>query len=365
MPHAPIARINANALRHNLNRVRACAPGRQVMAVVKANAYGHGLPALLPALDSADALAVARLGEALTLRQAGYTGRLVVLGGVADESALQEAAGHSLELVVHQHHQIEMLHRSRLPRPLTCWLKVDTGMHRLGLEPAEVPAAFARLAASDAVAGQPLLMTHLANADDRGDPRTGAQLAAFQPLARQLGGPVSIANSAGILGWPASHGDWLRPGLMLYGVSPFADDSAADHDLQPVMTLQTRLIAIKRVSRGEPIGYGGRWICPEDMMVGVAGIGYGDGYPRELPESARVLLHGKRAPVVGRVSMDMITLDLRDHADAAVGDAVVLWGEGLPVEEVARWAGTIPYTLLCGITSRVEMAIHDSRTSSG
>lgn len=359
MPDTPIARIHLAALRHNLKRVRACAPDSQVLAVVKANAYGHGLSGLLPALQMADALAVARVDEAIALRHAGFKGRLVVLGGGPSLQTLQLAAEHDLELVIQQAGQLDLLQQASLARPLRCWLKVDTGMHRLGFDPQQIPALFARLQTLSNVAGPPVLMTHLANADVRDDPRSHAQLALFSPLARQLGAVTSIANSAGVLGWPASHGDWVRPGLMLYGASPFGDDSAAALGLRPVMTLTSRLTAIKHVRRGEAIGYGGSFICPEDMPIGVVGIGYGDGYPRELSDDACVLLHGRRVPVVGRVSMDMIMLDLRGQDTARIGDPLVLWGEGLPVDEVAAWANTIAYTLLCGVAGRVCFEIID------
>lgn len=362
MGFSPLARIDLAALRHNLAQARRAATGRRLMAVVKANAYGHGLENLLATLADADALAVARVGEGQHLRDVGFQGRLVILGGCLDENELQQAARLGLELVLHQPQQMALLEQARLSQPLPCWLKVDTGMHRLGFEPDEAIAAFERLSALEQVAGQPGLLTHLANADDRADSYTREQLTRFRPLAECCGVPVSIANSAGILGWPDSHGDWIRPGLMLYGVSPFPGDSGADHGLRPVMTLSARLVAVKQLKTGDAVGYGGAWRCPEDMTLGVVGVGYGDGYPRELAGEAAVLLNGRRTPVVGRVSMDMLTLDLRDQPGAQVGDPVVLWGEGLPVEEVARWAGTIPYTLLCGVTGRVRFQIHDAPT---
>ncbi|MCB1778065.1 MAG: alanine racemase, partial [Candidatus Competibacteraceae bacterium] len=201
------------------------------------------------------------------------------------------------------------------------------------------------------------LMSHLARADERDCDATVEQLRVFETAINGLPGERSLANSAGILGWPQTHFDWVRPGIMLYGASPFVDSLAADEDLQPVMTFHTRLIAIKRLRRGEPIGYGGTWICPEDMDVGVAAVGYGDGYPRHAPSGTPVLVNGREAPLAGRVSMDMITLDLRQHPEARIGDSVVLWGEGLPVERIAQAAGTISYTLLCGIKARVRREV--------
>ena len=200
-------------------------------------------------------------------------------------------------------------------------------------------------------------MSHLARADERDCDATPQQLQVFERAVADLPGPRSLANSAGILGWPDTHFDWVRPGIMLYGASPFVDRLAVDEDLRPVMTFQTRLISIKRLRQGDPVGYGGTWTCPEDMDVGVAAVGYGDGYPRHAPSGTPVLVNGREAALIGRVSMDMITVDLRQHPEAHMGDPVVLWGEGLPVERIARAAGTISYTLLCGITARVKVEV--------
>jgi alanine racemase len=207
-------------------------------------------------------------------------------------------------------------------------------------------------------------MTHLASADDPADPATGRQLARLAAALAGLETEVSVANSAGVLAWPQCHAEWVRPGLMLYGASPFAGRTGADEGLRPVMTLETRLIAVNRIAAGEAIGYSGTWTCPEDMPVGVAAVGYGDGYPRHAPSGTPVLVNGVRVPLVGRVSMDMITLDLRPVPDARPGDRVVLWGEGLPVEEVARSAGTIAYPLLVGLTARVPRVGVDRGTGA-
>jgi alanine racemase len=351
----PQALIDLGALRHNLACARTAAPGRRVMAVIKANAYGHGLLRVAGALADADAFAVARVGEGVQLRDAGLRKRIVVLEGFFDERELVEAARLGLDLVVHQGEQLGMLSAMRPRMSVRCWLKVDTGMHRLGFSLDDALAAFEALAAVSLPAERPGLMTHFANADDLADPRTGAQLERFGPLAAQLRTTVSISNSAGILGWPRAHGDWVRPGLMLYGASPMIRGRAADHGLRPVMTLRSRLIAVNRYRRGDEIGYGGTYSCPEDMPVGVVAVGYGDGYPRHAPSGTPVLVRGRRAPVAGRVSMDMISIDLRGVPEARVGDAVVLWGERLAVEEIAEHAGTIPYELTCGVTGRVAV----------
>jgi len=248
-----------------------------------------------------------------------------------------------------------MLERAPSDIPVVAWLKIDTGMHRLGFAPEAAAAAYARLRDCRAVAGPPRLMTHLANADDRADAYTEDQLARFDTATADLTGPRSIANSAGLLGWSAAQRDWVRPGIMLYGVSPFSDTEAGALGLRPVMTLHSELIAVNHYRRGDAIGYGGTWACPEDMPVGVVGIGYGDGYPRHAVSGTPVLLNGRTVELVGRVSMDMICVDLRTQPRARVGDPVVLWGQGLPVEVVADHASTIGYELLCSVTQRVTL----------
>ncbi|MCU0766623.1 MAG: alanine racemase [Gammaproteobacteria bacterium] len=347
--------IDLDALRHNLGVARARAPASRLMAVIKANGYGHGMRRVAQALGEADALAVARVGEGAQLRDAGIAARIVVLEGGFDAQDVAEAAGRGLDLVFHHEEQIALLAAARPARPTRAWLKVDTGMHRLGFQVEAAPAAHARLVALARGNAPVGLMTHFASADDPGDPATREQLDAFRPLAARLGVPVSISNSAGLLGCPEAHGDWVRPGLMLYGASPFLGGRAAALGLRPVMTLRSRLIAVNHYRRGERVGYGGTYTCPEDMPVGVVAVGYGDGYPRHAPSGTPVLVGGVRVPLVGRVSMDMISVDLRGAPGARLGDPAVLWGEGLPVEEVAECAGTIPYQLTCAVTGRVAV----------
>lgn len=353
MSRATAARLDLGALVHNLRRVRTAAPDRRVAAAVKAEGYGHGLVRVAQALD-ADALAVASIEEALTLREAGVTRPILLLEGVFEAVELPLCARHGLAVAVHHPEQARMLETARLDRPVRIWLKIDTGMHRLGLEPEAAPALFQRVRKCPSVAGNVGWMSHLARADERECDYTLRQLRTFQATTAGLPGRRSLANSAGILGWPQTHFEWVRPGIMLYGASPFVDSLGPAEGLRPVMTFHTRLIARRRLRRGEPVGYGGTWVCPEDMEVGVAAVGYGDGYPRHAPSGTPVLLNGREAELIGRVSMDMITLDLRRHPEARVGDPVVLWGEGLPVERIAQAAGTISYTLLCGVTARVR-----------
>jgi len=346
------AEIDLAALRHNLGVVRKHAPAAGVMAVVKSMAYGHGAVPVARALaDSADALGVARFEEGVALREAGLATPIVVLEGPTRAEQLEAAFKLDLQLTIHHESQLPLL-QDYADEPLDCWLKVDTGMHRLGFPVGRMRTLFERLRQLPAVASL-RVMTHLACADDLTNPATANQL---QRLVEATGGlqtEKSIANSAGILAWPDSHADWVRPGLMLYGASPVMGKAADDYDLQAVMTLKAPLIAINDLEAGEAVGYGGTWLAPEAMPLGVVGIGYGDGYPRHIGAGAQVLLNGQRVPVVGRVSMDMITLDLRG-VRAQVGDIVTLWGKGLPADEVATWANTIPYTLFCGVTARVE-----------
>jgi len=326
-----------------------------VAAAVKADGYGHGLVRVARALTDADAFAVASIEEGQALRRARVQQQILLLEGVFEAAELSCCAQHSLNIAIHHPEQVRMLELSRLDRPLRVWLKIDTGMHRLGLAPDTIPSIFQRLMDCPFVAPAIGLMSHLARADERDCDFTRQQLQVFERAVADLPGPRSLANSAGILGWPQTHFDWVRPGIMLYGASPFVDSLAVDEDLQPVMNFRTRLISIKRLRQGDPVGYGGTWVCPEDMDVGVAAVGYGDGYPRHAPSGTPLLVNGREAALIGRVSMDMITVDLRQHPEARIGDPVVLWGEGLPVERIARAAGTISYTLMCGITARVKV----------
>ncbi|MES9878853.1 MAG: alanine racemase [Candidatus Sedimenticola sp. 6PFRAG1] len=350
----PRALIDLSALAHNLRRARRAAPGCRVMAVIKSNGYGHGVLRAARGLSAADAFAVARVSEGIELRRTGIDKQILVLGGALDAEELALASQYRLELMVHHQTQLSLLERHDGSHSVRCWLKVDSGMHRLGFLPEEVEKAWQQLSGLPVVEGDVGMVTHLANADDLSDNTTVSQLERFKPLAEKLGVETSIANSAGTLGWPDAHGDWVRPGIMLYGASPFINGSADEDGLRPVMTLESQLIAVKHLPAGSPIGYGGTWRCPEPMLVGVAAVGYGDGYPRHAPSGTPVLVNGSRVPLVGRVSMDMITLDLRSQPDAAVGDTVTLWGEGLPADEVAASAGTIAYELFCGVTQRVS-----------
>jgi alanine racemase len=347
------ATIHLDALRHNLSRVRALAPRSKVMAVVKADGYGHGLERVARALAGADAFGVAALGDAERIRAAGLSNRIILLSGFDDPSDLSLLRGLDVDTVVHHDSQLAMLEADTGTKPLRVWLKLDTGMHRLGFAPERANALRARLDALPQIA-EVLLMSHFASSDDFAGAQTRAQIATFDAADGIAGEACSLSNSAGVLGWPIAHRDWVRAGGALYGLSVVEGKTGADFGLRPAMTLATRLIAINRVRKGEPIGYSATWACPEDMDIGVAAIGYGDGYPRSVPSGTPVLLGGKRVPLVGRVSMDLMTLDLRNAPNARVGDPVILWGPQLPVEEIATAAATISYELTCSITRRVR-----------
>ena len=345
--------INLSALRHNFSRIRTIAPDSRVMAIVKADAYGHGLVRIAQSLEQADAFGVACLEEARELRQAKIQQRIILLEGPYSGEELTKISQLGLDMVVHDLSQVEMLEQNQLNKPVCIWLKLDTVMHRLGFSPDLAIEALARLEQSAGVK-EIRLMTHLASANNREDPMTRKQLQCFSQFNENMSLEKTIANSAGILAFPDAHVDWVRPGIMLYGVSPFSDSNGSQEGLKPVMTLQSKLITVRALKAGDPVGYGATWRCPEDMSVGVVAAGYGDGYPRHAESGTPVLVNGKRVELIGRASMDMLTVDLRSQSQAKTGDPVVLWGEGLPVEEVANHAGTIPYEVLCAVHKRLK-----------
>jgi alanine racemase len=347
------ATIDTTALRHNLRRVRELAPGVRVMAVVKANAYGHGLEAVVRALSDADGVAVARLDEGLALRAAGCSNRILLLEGAFDIAQLAAAAGANLDLMVNSHDQLRMLEERPDGRQVRAWLKIDTGMNRLGFRPEEFAEAHARLVRVPGIDRELVLATHLASAEDPSDAKTTCQISTFDSVTEGTTGARSIANSAGVLAWPAARGDWVRPGLMLYGLSPFAEGTGADFGLRAVMRFETRVIAVRTVMIGETVGYGGTWRALRDSRVAIVAAGYGDGYPLSARAGTPVIVGGHRVPLVGRVSMDMLAVDVTDLRPVSAGEPVELWGGTLAVEEVARWAGTIPYDLTCAVSPRV------------
>jgi alanine racemase len=354
---AAYAVINPDAVRHNLSQVRRCAPNAKVMAVIKANGYGHGMLRMAEALQQADAFAVARVDEGVRLRKAGFKNRIAVLEGFTCAAEFKKILHYQVDAVVHSITQLDIIETYPQKTGCAIWLKVDTGMNRLGFKPAEFNSAYQRLSSCPQVQQPINLMTHFANADDVNDPKTVEQTALFYETVDGYPGGRSLANSAGILAWGQSLSDWVRPGIMLYGISPFPEATGQQLGLKPVMTLQSQLIAVKPIEVGDTVGYGSSWVCHEPTSLAVVAIGYGDGYPRHAKAGTPVLVNGLRVPIVGRVSMDMLTVDLGAHSSAKPGDPVILWGEGLPVEEIAQWADTIPYTLVCGVTRRVRMVM--------
>ncbi len=342
--------VNISAVKANLQVVRRCAPHTRVMAIIKADGYGHGIARIAGALEhQADAFGVASLDEALALRKAGIARSIVLLEGPFTANEVGEIAASGLETVVHTHDQVGPLSDARAN--IALWIKIDSGMHRLGFSPPEVGAVVRQLRGRHRTIR---FMTHLASAHRENDASVAEQLQSFGSAVAAYGGERSIANSAAVLAWPACHAHWVRPGLMLYGVSPFHGRCGVEYGLQPAMTVASSLISVRDVAAGGSVGYGKAYICPEAMRVGVVAFGYGDGYPRQAATGTPINVAGVRTQVVGEASMDMLTVDLRPIPEAAVGDPVILWGPELPVEEVAISAQTIPYELLCRVRMRAR-----------
>jgi alanine racemase len=346
------ARIQLSALSNNLSVARRCAPRSKIMAVVKANGYGHGLLRVARALAAADGFAVLTVEEALALREEGYAHPILLLEGCFGADELPHIAQHHLSMVVRSAEQIEMLTRFTGAAKVDVFLKCNSGMNRLGFSAGEFGAALTRLRACPSV-GRITLMTHFATADDEAG--ISAQLAVFDGVSAGLEYPRSLANSAAILRYPEAHADWVRPGIMLYGASPFHGVSAQSLGLQPVMTLVSELIAVQHLQPGSVLGYGATFVADRHMRIGVVGCGYADGYPRHAPTGTPIMVAGQRTRTLGRASMDMLFADLSDIPQAGIGSPVTLWGEGMPVEEVAGAAGTISYELLCARATRVPV----------
>lgn len=351
--------IDLGALRHNLQRVKELAPKSAIIAMVKANGYGHGIVRVAKSLEKAEALGVASLEEGLILREAGITQPIVLMEGLFYPEEIFEAARAKFSLVVHHLPHVEMLEKAKVDTPFPIWLKINTGMHRLGIDPQDLMQVYQRLQKADSVKKPIGLMTHFAEADMVESPATNQQLKLFAETTQNLSGPRSLSNSAGILAWPAAHADWVRPGLMLYGASPFAGKTGLDYQLEPVMTLWSRLIAIVNVKKGGKVGYGGYWEAPEDMLVGVVGVGYGDGYPQFADNGTPILVNDVQCQLIGRVSMDMLAVDLRNQPQAKIGDIVKLWGKGLAVEHVAKFSKTSAYEILTRMTPRPKIEIRE------
>ncbi len=360
MQSYPVAHIDLIALKHNLARVRHFAPNSKVMSVVKANAYGHGMVDIARALENSDAFCVARLSEALQLRDAGIQQAIVILEGVNTTAELQVAAENDLSLVFNSLIQIQLATVTTLSKPLKfCWIMIETGMHRLGVQADKIDIALQNVARSDNFIDPVGLMSHFANADLIGDTRNQQQLTRLKQCAQKYEVPLSMANSAGILAFPESHCDWVRPGIMLYGSSPFSEKSARSLYLKSVMRLSASIISIQNLQAGDEVGYGGDWTAEKATRVGVVSIGYGDGYPRQLSNEGTVMMEGKVIPILGRISMDMITVDLTLVAGAKVGSEVLLWGGSyVHIDNIAEQIDTISYELLSQINERVSREYH-------
>ncbi|MFZ5502167.1 MAG: alanine racemase [Pseudomonadota bacterium] len=349
MPRPIQARIDLDALASNLRVARAASSAR-IMAVVKANGYGHGLPGVVEALQDADGFALLDIADGVRLREAGVTQPILLLEGFFGRDDLPVCADYRLSCVIHSAWQLAMLNNYPQRGGLDVWLKINTGMNRLGFIAADVPRVMETLRRHPAI-GEITLMSHCAHADEaRG---VKVEQAILKDVADFCRVPHSLANSAALLRYPKTHGDWVRPGIMLYGASPFVDVSARHLGLRPVMTLSSRIIATHRITAGDEVGYGALYRADKAMRVGIVACGYADGYPRHALTGTPVLVDGELTRTLGRVSMDMLCVDLSALPRADYNSEVVLWGEGLPVEHVAHAAGTISYELLCALTARV------------
>jgi len=338
--HHSLIHINLSALAHNFNIIQQIAPQSKILAMIKANAYGHGLTKIAKNLPDADGFGVACLDEAAALRKAGITQKIVLMRGVFNHAELNLAHQLKLDLVIHHKDQINLLSRQT-----TYWLKINTGMNRLGFLPDEIPEIYEKFKYNHLI-----LMTHFSSAEETSDLITSQQIQSFQEITHNMPHEKSMANSAGILNYKESHRDWIRPGLMLYGISP-----AGYHPhLQPVMTWRSQLIAIRYQKKGDPIGYNQIYLCEENMPIGIVGVGYGDGYPRHAKNGTPVLINNIEVSLIGRVSMDMLAVDLRKIPSAKAGNPVTLWGEGLSIEKVAGYTASNAYELLCNANARVR-----------
>lgn len=354
MARAATATINLDAIRHNYQLAKSVAPDQRALAIIKANAYGHGAVNVANALiDIADGFGVACIEEAVELREAGINLPILLLEGFFSADELDYISQHDLWCAVHSPSQIDIIAKAELPRPISIWLKMDSGMHRLGLQPAEFKTAFEKLNTLPQVK-EVVLMSHFSSADEPELSVTAEQIKVFDAIAADLNAPVSLANSAGTMAHTEARRDWQRPGIMLYGASPFAQSQTIADQLKPAMTLSSEVIAVRDLEPGDPVGYSSTWVCDKPTRVGTVAMGYADGYPRHAKNGTPVYVNGQPSRIIGRVSMDMLTVDLTEIPDAGIGSYVELWGENVLASEVADCCDTIPYTLFTGITRRVH-----------
>lgn len=355
MSRAALAILSTENLLHNLDVIKNHAPNSHVIAMIKANGYGHGLRSTALRLEKyVYSFGVASIDEAIALRKVNIKIPITLMEGVFEPNELLVAACENFHVVFHEQTQLQWLKTSSLPCPLTAWLKIDTGMGRLGFTPSYAHHAYAELVSHPHLKKPIGIMSHFACADDIAHPLNQQQIKNFVQFIENKAGIKSFCNSAAIFSFKDHHYDVVRPGLALYGVSPMPNISAADLNLKPVMTLQTRLMAVRHVERHSTLGYGARFLCSDAMRIGVIAMGYGDGYPRTARDGTPILVNGVRCPLVGRVSMDMITVDVTNCPDVKVDDPVVLWGNGLPIEEVSQYTEQCPYDMLTAVQSRVR-----------
>lgn len=346
------ATFDLAALASNLAIARRLAGGAKTMAVIKASAYGHGLLRAARAFAAADGFALLELDDAVRLRDAGFTQRILLLEGFFDSRELPLILHHGLTVMIYNDAQLAQLESLKAERKLDVFLKFNTGMNRLGFPATQAGAVIDRVT-SLAHVGEVVLTTHFSDAEGAGG--VGAQIGEFDRHVARAGYARSLANSAALLRFPESRGDWVRPGIMLYGASPLEDRSAAQIGLDPCMTLESEIIAVQDLKPGDTVGYGSTFTATRSMRIGVVACGYADGYPRHATNGCPVLVEGVRVPMAGRVSMDMLCVDLSAVPRAGIGSRVTLWGRGLPVEEVAAAAGTVSYELLCALARRVPV----------
>jgi len=351
--------IDLDALRHNLGEVQRCAPDSRVLAMLKADAYGHGLIESASALDKADAFAVARIDEAIALRRHDSKKNIVLLNANLNTDIANYCAENRIEVVIFDDAGAEAVLDTPLKKALNIWLKVDTGMHRLGITPDKIASYFNRLVDKQGIANI-TLMTHFSDSELADPAITKKQLQLFKQSCKGLSAKHSLANSAAIIQWPETHADWVRPGIMLYGATPILhDNTTACVNLRAAMSLRSQVLSVRDLQCGESVGYNGSWTAQRDSRIATIAIGYGDGYPRQAKNGTPVLINSKRFPLAGRVSMDLITVDITDGANIQPGDSVTLWGydeagNELSTNEIASCAGTVSYHLFTGVTARVQ-----------
>lgn len=350
------AKINLANLTHNINVIKNLVPESKILSMVKCNAYGHGAPQIADTLNEyVDGFGVASLEEGLELCKEKISKPIVLMKGFRDSIGLKLANQSNFQTVIINEYQMQILEETNLQNPLTVWIKIDTGLHRIGFLPDKIISVYKRLLSNPKIKKPIFFLTHFSDADNIDNPKTGAQLNLFKATINHLEGIPSFANSAAIFSKKLDlKSTWVRVGIAMYGVSPFPNKTAKELNLKPIMTLTSSIIDIKDLKKGDAVGYGSTWICPENMKIGVVNCGYGDGYPRHAKTGTPILVNGRRSQIIGRISMDMLTVDLRNYPDAQICDPVTLWGDNLPVEEIANCADTIAYELFCRLTRRVK-----------